>query len=93
MCCACLTRAQKGRRRNVPNLRELIDECIAAKEGDREFALFSFGDGKWRAEIGNTCPHVMIGEADAEFRGEGETPEVAVLQLIQNVRAIRAEPR
>jgi hypothetical protein len=37
----------------------------------------------WRAEIGNTCSNVRLGESDGEFIGDGDTPEKAVAMLIE----------
>ncbi|MDH3233632.1 MAG: hypothetical protein OEQ29_08885 [Alphaproteobacteria bacterium] len=70
-------------------LRTGIGDCIKAKVGDKEFALFYFPDkidgGKWQAAIGNKCKFVSIGESEAEFWGEGAEPEEAVLALWNNI--------
>lgn len=73
----------------MADLTELIDQCIEAKTGNKEFALFYFGEASWRAEIGNTCAHVTLGEQEGEFRGEGNTKEEAVKSLLQAVRQER----
>lgn len=68
----------------MSNLRELIQLCVDAKHGDKQFALWI--DGDWcRADIGGSSV-VMLGEASGEFRGEGSTPEEAVAALLANIR-------
>ncbi len=62
-------------------LEALINECIAVKRGDKEFALFHWHDGTWTAEIGNPRADVSLGECDGEFKAEGETPIAAVRAL------------
>jgi len=72
----------------MTNLRELIQQCIDAKQGSKEFALF-YVEGimrPWWAEIGNPGSAVLLGESSGEFRGEGDTPEAAVSALLQNIR-------
>lgn len=67
------------------SLESLIDQCIAAKAGDKEFALFAV-DGEWEAMIGNTCRAVYIGEANPEFSAKGATACDAVRNLIQALK-------
>lgn len=67
------------------NLSELIAACIAAKEGNKEFALFYIDD--WIAEIGNPVEAVMLGESAGEFFGRGSTPEEAVAALLEAIRS------
>jgi hypothetical protein len=71
----------------MSNLAQLIQECVDAKQGNREFALFRLSDDEWSAEIGNPVSAVMLGESSGEFYGEGLTPEEAVAALLRNVRA------
>lgn len=67
----------------MSNLSAQIAECIALKKGDKDFALHHMGK-KWFACIGNSCPHVMLGESYGEFEiGECETPEQAVWKLLE----------
>ena len=68
---------------DLMDLRLLIDQCIARKAGNKEFALFF--DGDWRAEIGNTSSNVSLGEIRGEFVGEGKTPEAAVTALLASL--------
>lgn len=65
-------------------LKDLIDACIAAKSGNKEFALFFTGED-WRAEIGNTAAYAWLGESEPEFRADADTPEEAVAKLLHNV--------
>ncbi|SER28354.1 hypothetical protein SAMN05216548_11494 [Faunimonas pinastri] len=73
------------------SLTTLIDQVITLKTGDVEFGLFFLpgdkpGSSEWLALIGNTCPHVLIGESPAEFEGRGSTPEDAVSSLLRAVQ-------
>jgi hypothetical protein len=67
------------------NLRDLINECIAIKEGNKEFIL-SYLPDEWTAEIGNQVSYVGLGEVPGEFYGEGDTPEEAVADLLKNLK-------
>jgi hypothetical protein len=67
------------------NLSELIDACIAKKNGNREFALFHLDPDDWRAEIGNPSQCVMLGEACGEFEARGRTAEEAVSNLLKEI--------
>ncbi len=67
-------------------LSALIDQVIAKKAGNKEFALFYMDPG-WVAEIGNPSEQVCLGESNGEFRSfTGVTPEEAVGDLLQKVR-------
>jgi hypothetical protein len=66
------------------NLRALIDAAIDKKQGNKEFALFSDGDG-WDAHIGNPSRHVSLGESCGEMTGCGATPEEAVRDLLEKL--------
>lgn len=63
-------------------LEELIQQVIAMKKGDKDFALFTDESGEWLAMLGNTCPMVHLGEADAEFEGRGNSARAAVTDLM-----------
>ncbi|WP_276122633.1 hypothetical protein [Pararhizobium qamdonense] len=70
----------------MAKLSKLIAECVAIKQGNKEFALFyadydAPGFKPWRAEIGNTSSAVSLGEAEAEFCGDGMTPKEAMIDL------------
>jgi hypothetical protein len=70
------------------SIEVLIGACIAKKAGNKEFALFYLGEwnGKaWRAEIGNTCSDVMLGESNGEFSGVGDTALKSVRDLFNAI--------
>lgn len=69
------------------SLEKLIQQAIALKTGNREFALFGDADGIWEADIGNECPSVMLGEIRGEVTGRGATPKRAVSDLIRQLKA------
>lgn len=71
----------------MADLATLIQQCIDAKQGSEEFALFYFEPGWWRAEIGNTATSVMLGEASAEYSRRGKTPQQAVERLLSALLA------
>lgn len=75
----------------MANLSDAIDECIRLKVGNKEFALMYLADEAplWRADIGNPNTSVLLGEINGEFRGEGETAEAAVAELLANLKAGR----
>ena len=67
-------------------LRHLINLAISLKDGNKEFALFHYENGDWKAEIGNTSQHVNLGENSGEFSTElFKTPERAVENLIDQL--------
>lgn len=65
-------------------LSALIDQVIAKKTGNKEFALF-YEDPGWRAEIGNPVTCVSLGESVGTFFATGDTPEEAVGKLLQEL--------
>jgi hypothetical protein len=67
-------------------LDQLIEECFALKQGNKEFALFGMEEFGWRAEIGNPSSWVMLGESNGEFTGVGVTPAEALESLIVNLK-------
>ena len=71
-------------------LSDLIDDCIAAKEGNTNFNLMGYGsvlgNPPWRAEIGNDSAFVAHTHSDSEHYAYGNTPEEAVVKLIQLVK-------
>lgn len=77
----------------MKTLGELIAETITAKSGmpgNTEFVLMHLDHGspeeKWSAMIGNSCPHVLLGEVGGEFSSEWKgTPEAAVTELLEIV--------
>jgi len=76
----------------MAKLSKLIAGCLEIKQGNKEFALFfadydEAGFKPWRAEIGNTCAAVSLGESTGEFCGEGMTPKEAVIDLQAKILA------
>lgn len=72
----------------------LIEQIIAAKQGDKGFVLTNENsDGDWCAAIGNTSKWVPIGESiaygdsGAEFIAYAPTPEGALEALLAKVQA------
>lgn len=79
----------------MSDLRTLIDDALVAQAAangcNNEFALFFFRFG-WRAEIGNPmCGNIALGEIPGEFCGDGDTPEAAVVSLIENIKADKSQ--
>jgi hypothetical protein len=70
----------------MSDLSKLINECIAAKAGNKEFALF-FAGKRWRAEIGNRSQVVSLGEVPGEFAAAGRTAKDAVSKLLAKLQA------
>lgn len=70
---------------------DLIARIIAAKEGNTEFLLTSWGEGKWQAAIGNRSNAVAIGEAitygddQVDFCAEGTTAEETLAALLAKI--------
>lgn len=70
----------------------LIEQIIAAKQGDKEFALFGC-DTEWVACIGNQSSCTPIAEAvlymttEAEFYAEATTADDALAALLVKVQA------
>lgn len=67
------------------SLKRKIDRCIAAKEGNKEFALFCT-DGVWTAMIGNTMLSIRLGETEGEVIATGATAIEAIDGLLSAVR-------
>lgn len=67
-------------------LERIIAECIAAKPGNKEFALF-FDLGTWTAMVGNPSPSVTLGEVYGEVVESGETATEAVTRLLAATQA------
>lgn len=71
----------------------LIEQIIAAKQGDKGFVLTNEHRHEWCAAIGNMSKYVPIGEAiaygdgAAEFIAYGATPEGALEALLVKVQA------
>jgi hypothetical protein len=70
------------------SLSEMIAECIQMKPGDKEFALFFYGQNEWDAHIGNESEIVCLGERAGEFSAPGSTPEEAVRNLLETLRGV-----
>ncbi len=73
------------------NVLELIDEVtelakIRASNTELSLYRWMIGDGVWRCEVGNPSMSICIGETSGEFRGEGETLEAALRDLISNLQ-------
>ena len=71
----------------------IIEQIIAAKNGDKQFVLTNAKRGKWCAAIGNTSQFVAIGEAigygdsEAEFIAYGTSADEALSALLEKVLA------
>jgi hypothetical protein len=70
----------------------LIEKCIAAKHGDKSFALFHTPayEANWRpasylAEIGNPSGYVSLGEVEGEICFEAPTAKEAVKGLLKKI--------
>lgn len=64
---------------------DLVQECIAIKQGNKEFSLYYHvmtDRNVWSASIGNESTHVLIGEGEAQFSATGETIREAVESLL-----------
>lgn len=77
-------------------LDEKISACIALYKGagDNDFALSYLEGGSappWHAEIGNTCRHVKLGEAEGEYSAWGQTADEAVSNLLSQLQQAAAE--
>lgn len=69
-------------------LEDLIAECVAAKTGNKEFALHYYPSaGLWRAGIGNPTHSPLVG-CSAEVNGEGKSAEEAVRALLQELGSL-----
>lgn len=62
-------------------LSEMIDRAISLKDGNKEFILLFDGE-RWFAEIGNPSPFVVLGEISGEIRGEADSYQKAMEQLL-----------
>jgi hypothetical protein len=70
-------------------LSSLIGQCIAAKQGNKEFALVYYGDDgddSWKAIIGNRCQYVNVAETSGEFSADGGTMQAAVANLLHSLK-------
>ena len=70
------------------NLDEMIQQVISAKTGQSDFALFFMeneGVPYWTAEIGNSNPHVNLGEVEGDIRAKGASAYAAVESLLSEV--------
>ena len=73
--------------RKTRDLAALLQEALALKTGNKEFALFRLASGTWRADIGNKdAAFARSGEWSAEVWEEGATPEEALERLIKTLR-------
>lgn len=66
-------------------LSDLIAQVIAAKTGNKEFALFYTGDG-WEAHVGNPTNCVCLGEVPGDISAGGDSAEEAVTRLLAAVQ-------
>ena len=75
-------------------VEQLIAECIAAKAGNKELALYYDGSDEgefpWTADIGNPSKYVNIGEVTGEYRGFGKSAKEALIALLD--RLIKNHP-
>lgn len=80
------------------DLADIIRQAIELKQGNKEFALFyepsfesvTVNAKPWIAEIGNPSVFVRLGESTGEYCGEGDSPEDAIRDLIENLKSAEA---
>jgi len=72
----------------MTDLHVAVAACIASKANNKEFSLHYFPEKDlWRAQIGNPCPAVSLGETQGEYSADGSTPLEAVNGLFAQIEA------
>lgn len=66
------------------NLHDMIALADTNKSGNRDLAFLRIGS-TWEVLFGNTSKWINIVEGGAEFTGEGETMEHAMVDLLRNM--------
>lgn len=65
------------------DVTEELKKIIAAKKGNKEFAIFhnSGGGEGWSFELGNPSQYVSLGEVEGEISTSGNTLEEIILKM------------